>query len=116
MDYSKKLLSWFYLLLAITGGVLTMISNIEFMSQYGPGFDVRLFLQLANINAAAQSLSRDLLVGSTAIFIWMIVEGRRLQIKNMLLVILSTFVVAFAFAAPLFLCLRERRLMELERT
>ena len=89
------------------------MANIEFVNSYGGAFDIRLFLELANINSAAQSLSRDLLVGSTAIFLWIIVEAKRLQMRHTWLVILSMCLVAFAFAAPLFLYLRERRLVEL---
>jgi signal transduction histidine kinase len=35
--------------------------------------------------------------------------------RHLWLVLLSSVTIAFAFAAPLFLCLRERRLAELAR-
>jgi hypothetical protein len=70
---------------------------------------------LANANPAAQSLSRDLLVGASAITIWIVVESRRLQMRHLWLVLLSSVTIAFAFAAPFFLFLRERRLAELAR-
>lgn len=107
--------SWIYLFLALLGAVLTALSNIEFINNYGPGFDIQLFFRLANSNPASESLSRDLFIGATAITVWMIIESRRLKMKHLWIVLLSSFTVAFAFAAPLFLFLRERRLIELEK-
>lgn len=108
-------LTWFYLALAVAGGVLPWLANLDYMRQYGSSFDINLFIQLANANPAAQSLSRDLLVGASAITVWMVIESRRLGMRHLWVVLLSSVTVAFAFAAPLFLCLRERRLAELAR-
>jgi hypothetical protein len=85
------------------------------MRQYSSSFDLGLFVELANANPAAQSLSRDLLVGATAVTLWIVVESRRLQMRHLWLVLLSSVTIAFAFAAPFFLFLRERRLAELAR-
>ena len=106
-------LKWVYLLLAILGAVLPTLANIEFVKIYGPSFDIKMFIDLANNNPASQSLSRDLFIGSTAIFIWIISESKRLEMKNLWIVILTTFTIAFAFSAPLFLYLRELRIEEI---
>lgn len=108
-------LAWLYLALAMAGGILPWLANLEFIGNYGAAFDLGLFVQLANANPAAQSLSRDLLIGATAVTIWMVVESRRLQMRHLWLVLLSSVTIAFAFAAPFFLFLRERRLAELAR-
>ena len=112
---SSTLLIWLYLALAIAGGILPWMANVDFIQSHGASFDLGLFVRMANANAAAQSLSRDLLVGATAVTIWMVSEGRRLQIKGLPWVLLSCFTIAFAFGAPLFLHLRERRLREMGR-
>lgn len=109
------LLAWIYLLLAVAGAVLPWLSNLEFARLHGPGFDVGLFVSLANANPAAQSLSRDLAIGATAVTIWMVSESRRLSMRGIVWVLLSCVTIAFAFGAPLFLHLRERRLAELAR-
>ena len=111
----KPWLAWLYLALAVAGGVLPWLANLEYMQQYGSSFDIGLFVQLANANPAAQSLSRDLLIGASAITVWMVVESRRLRMRHLWLVLLSSVTIAFAFAAPFFLFLRERRLAELAR-
>ena len=110
-----KWLKWIYLFLAILGAVLPTLANIEFARNYGPAFDIQLFIELANDNPAAQSLSRDLFIGSSAVFVWIISESKRLEMKNLWIVILTTFTIAFAFSAPLFLYLRELRIEEMNR-
>ncbi len=110
-----KWLKWVYLLLAILGAILPTLANIEFVKSYGSSFDIQLFIQLANNNPASQSLSRDLFIGAAAVFIWIISESKRLDMKNLWIVILTTFTIAFAFSAPLFLYLRELRLEEMNR-
>ena len=115
MPNSRSLLCIVYLLFAIAGAILPTLANIEFAKNYGPGFDVARFIELANINPAAQSLSRDLSIAAGAITVWIFSEARRLKIKNLWIVIVGTFTIAFAFSAPLFLFLRERRLIELEK-
>ena len=74
----NPLLKWIYLALAIAGAVLPWLANIEFIREYGSSFDLGLFVQLANANPAAGSLSRDLAIGATAVVIWIVQESRRL--------------------------------------
>ena len=104
-----------YLLLSIVGAVLPWLANLDFIQQHGSGFDLGLFISLANANPAAQSLSRDLLISSSAVSIWIIVEARRLKMRCLLATLGLCFGVAFACGAPFFLYLRERRLQELSR-
>tara|TARA_B100000700_G_C14671771_1_gene681140 strand:- start:383 stop:715 length:333 start_codon:yes stop_codon:yes gene_type:complete len=103
-----------YLILALLGAILPTISNIHFYQAYGPGFDILEFIRLANINPASESLSRDLLIGSSAVFFWIVTESNRLKMKYLWLVFLSGFTISFAFAAPLFLFFREITLNEME--
>ena len=111
-----KWLKWVYLLLAILGAIFPTLANIEFAKTYGPAFDIQLFIELANNNPAAQSLSRDLFIGATAVFVWIISESKRLEMKNLWIVVFTTFTIAFAFSAPLFLFLRELRIEEIDRS
>ena len=110
-----KWLKWIFLLLAIFGAILPTLANIEFAKSYGASFDIQLFIEMANNNPASRSLSRDLFIGSTAVFVWIISESKRLQMRNLWVVILTTFTIAFAFSAPLFLYLRELRIEEIGR-
>ena len=91
-----------------------MMANFDFAMEYGNSFDIKNFILLANANPAAQSISRDLLVGASAVFIWIVNESKKLSMKNMWIVYFGTFLIAFAFSAPFFLFLRERRIIEIE--
>ena len=110
---NKYILCYLYLFLSILGAILPMISNFNFAMEYGTNFDINKFIQLANANPAAESISRDLLIGASAVFIWIVNESKKLNIKNMWIVYLGTFLIAFAFSAPFFLFLRERRIIEI---
>jgi len=111
---NKQSISYIYLFLSILGAILTMMANFDFAMKYGNSFDIKNFILLANANPAAQSISRDLLIGASAVLIWIVNESKKLDIKNMWIVYLGTFFIAFAFSAPFFLFLRERRLIEIQ--
>ncbi|MBC1261820.1 DUF2834 domain-containing protein [Synechococcus sp. BSF8S] len=108
-------LQWLYLALAVGGAVFPWLANADYIREYGQAFDLTQFIELANVNPAARSLSRDLLIGASAITIWIIVEARRLKMRGLWIVLLGSVTIAFAFAAPFFLFLRERRLLEISR-
>ncbi|WP_233130262.1 DUF2834 domain-containing protein [Synechococcus sp. 1G10] len=109
-------LQWIYLALAVCGAIFPWLANVEFIRDYGEAFNLAQFIELANANPAARSLSRDLLIGATAVTIWIVSETRRLKMRGLWLVLLSSVTIAFAFAAPFFLFLRERRLLEISRS
>ena len=58
-------------------------------------------------------LSLDLLIVAVAGSVLMIVEAKRLGMKNVWAYIVGSGVTAFAFTFPLFLAMRERKLMSL---
>ena len=114
MEIKRKWISYLYLLISMVGAILPTIANIRFVKEFGPGFNIISFIAFAFDNPASQSASLDLLVLASAVFIWMFIESRRLGIKYFWFIALTTFFIAIAFAAPFFLFLRERRLIEME--
>ena len=110
---SATKLSWptiVFGLLAILGLVLPWTFNLQFMAAGGSPLG---FLQAGFANPAVSSVTVDILIATGAFLIWMIVESRRLGMRNWWIYIVLTFAVAVAFAFPLFLLMRERRLREL---
>jgi hypothetical protein len=99
-------------LLAILGVALPWYFNLQFLAS---GESPLEFLRAGFANPAVASVTVDILIASTAFLIWMIVESRRLGMRNWWIYIVLTFSLAFAFAFPLFLMMRERKLRELER-
>ena len=110
----SRTLPWIYLTLAVLGAVFPWQANLEFMqSSTATGFDIAGFISDANLTAASRSLSRDLLIAASAFSIWIVLEGRRLDVKGWRLTLLACVTISFACGGPLFLYLRERRLNEL---
>jgi Protein of unknown function DUF2834 len=98
-----------YGLAALAGLVATWYWNIQFMSEQG-GFPVLTFVSDAYLNAASASISNDILVVTLAFLFWSFHEARRTGMQHWWLYPVLTFAVAMAFAFPLFLLMRERRL------
>ena len=112
----RNVLIWGYLVLALLGAILPWQANLEFMqASSGAGFDLSGFIRDANITAASRSLSRDLIIGASAFTIWIATEGRRLQVKGWWVTLVLCITVSFACGGPVFLHLRERRLLQLEQ-
>ena len=111
----RNVLIWGYLILGLLGAVLPWQANLEFMqAASGSGFDLAGFIKDANLNAASRSLSRDLIIGAAAFTIWIATEGRRLQVRGWWITLVLCVGVSFACGGPVFLHLRERRLLQLE--
>ena len=90
----RKALPWIYLLLALVGAGLTWQANLAFIAESSSaGFELQRFISDASSNPASQSLSRDLLIGATAVSLWMSVEGPRLKIRFWWLGIVLSFSV-----------------------
>ena len=94
----------FYGVAALVGLVLTWYFNLTYRGSEN-------YLAAWFANAASSSAAVDLIVLATALSVFMIAEGRRLQMRRTLLYVLAGFVLAMAFAVPLFLLVRERVLL-----
>ena len=109
-----------YLLLAVAGLVMTWRYNLQLMAECGAGLDpaalLSAFLAATSVNAAVQSLSWDLTIACLAGLVWIIVEARRLAIRHAWLYVVLTVGVAWAFAFPLFLFVRQGKLDALAGT
>ena len=99
-----------YAALAAIGLVATWYFNLRFISESGGTFSAVEFVRAGYANSASASLSNDLLVGTLAFTIWSFAEARRLGMRRWWIYPALTFGVAFAFAFPLFLFVRERRI------
>ena len=98
----------FYGVAALVGLVLTWYFNLSYR---GP----ENYLAAWFANAASSSAAVDLLVLAAVLSVFMNVEGRRLKMRRCFLYVLAGFVLAMAFAVPLFLLVRERVLSDRAR-
>ena len=107
----RKTLPWIYLLIAIAGAIFPWQANLDFIAEStSSGFELQRFISEATSTTAGRSLSADLLIGATAVSIWICVEGTQQKIRGWWIAILLSVAVAFACGAPFFLFLRERAL------
>lgn len=102
-------------LLALAGAALTWYFNIRFMLDAGGAFSLATFIRQGFANPAAASLASDVSVAAVAFLVWLPFEARRLMMRRWWVYAVLTVVVAFAFAFPLFLLMRERRLQQIRR-
>jgi hypothetical protein len=102
-----------YLALAVLGTAATWVFNLRFVAESGGAFDVLAFLRAGYANSASSSLTNDLLVALAAFLVWSHAEARRLGMRRWWLYPALAFGIAFAFAFPLFLFVRDRRLQAL---
>lgn len=94
-----------YLVLALVGLVGTFILNAWTVVQ-GRDYLGDIF----GGGPAVSSIGVDLLVVAIAGVVFIVVEARRLGMAHAWLYIVLSAVTAFAFAFPLFLAMRERRI------
>lgn len=94
-----------YLVIAIVGLIGTWTLNILAITQQSTFFG-----EWSSNGAATQSLQVDLLVLAVASGVFIVIEGRRLGMRWALVFLPLAAITAAAFAVPLFLALRERRL------
>lgn len=99
-----------YLSLAIAGLVLTWSQNLQFFVELGDGATIGAFIDGVFANHASASIGWDITVAAAACLVWMQSEAKRLGMRHAWLFLPLTLLVALAFAWPLFLFLRERKI------
>jgi hypothetical protein len=103
----------FYLLFAVAGAVVPWYFDIKFVVDTGEMLTPHGLIAGGFVTPLTSSLTSDFLIGTTPVLVWMVVEARRLGMRHWWVYLFLTFLIAFAFACPLFLFLRERRLQAL---
>ncbi len=106
--YSK--LQFFYLILAITGLLVTWTQNIHYLSPETGG--LIQFVKDTFANKASTSITLDIVVLFIVCSIWMVVEAQKLKMKHAWLYIVGGLCIAISVTFPLFLFFREQKLRE----
>jgi Terpene cyclase DEP1 len=97
-----------YLGLAVLGTVLPYSQFLPFLHEHG--LNLGLFLQQLFANRVSSFFALDVVVSSVALWVLILVEGRRLRMRYLWVPLLSNLAVGVSLALPLFLYLRERSL------
>jgi hypothetical protein len=109
MPISRKVLCIAYGLIALLALVGTWGNNIAYLSL---GFVEAntTFWQETLANPASRSITVDLFFLGLAMFVWMVLEARRLGMRGVWLYLLFGMLVAISVTVPIFLINRERAL------
>ncbi len=100
-------MQFFYLFLCVAGTALPLSQFVPWLSAHR--LDLPLLLQQAMSSNIAAFAWADVLVTGIVVAVFVIAEGRRLDMRRLWLP-LSGLVVGPSLALPLFLLLRERHL------
>ena len=114
MTTKDKITCATYGLIALLALPATWINNIAFMQQ--PNNSFMDFINAAYVNAAAASLSNDLLFIAVAASMFMVIEGKRVGIRYVWLYLIFSALVAISVTFPLFLLARHIKLTNTQPT
>jgi Terpene cyclase DEP1 len=102
----------FYGACAVAGAIVPWYFNIRHMRESGELLTPQAWVAGGFINPLTGSITSDFLIGTTPVLVWMVIESRRLGMRHAWFYVVTTFLVAFAFACPLFLLMRETRIRD----
>lgn len=115
MSFLKNNYHYFYLALALVGGLWTFYYAILGSTANNGQFSALDLIQSTwTDNNYARSITLDFWTGAVAGTFFVMVEGFRLKIKYTWAYLIMTVFIAFAFAFPLFLFVRARHLQKAE--
>jgi hypothetical protein len=109
MPVSRKALCLVYAFVAVLALVGCWANNIQYLHLGLVGTNVA-FLRDTLANPASRSVTADLLFLLLAVFIWMVLEARRLGMRRVWLYLLFGAGIAISVTVPIFLINRERAL------
>jgi hypothetical protein len=113
MSISRKALCAVYGLIALLALVGTCGNNVAYLSLGFVGATTT-FWQETLVNPASRSITVDLFFLGLAVFVWMVLEARRLGMRGVWLYLLFGMLVAISVTVPIFLINRERALAQRE--
>jgi len=95
-------------MLAVLGAVvpLTMLAPFVYAHGLAPG----LFMKQLFATPVSRFFAFDVLISAITFWVFMLGEGRRLEMKNVWIYVLGTLLVGVSLGLPLFLFFRERKM------
>lgn len=99
---------WLYALLALIGTVLPLSQLLPWLLVFGP--DARLLIDALLATDIGRFLAAGALLTALAVLVFVVVEGRRLVMRDLWLPILATILIGASLGLPLFLYMRERHM------
>jgi len=109
MTVSRKALSLAYGLIAVLALVGTWGNNVGYLNLGFLGANLK-FWEDTFANPASRSITIDIFFLGLAVFVWMVLEARRLGLRGVWLYLAFGLLIAISVTVPVFLINRERAL------
>ena len=113
MNVSRKALCLVYGLIALLALVGTWGNNVAYLHLGFLGANAKFWADTL-ANPASRSITADLFFLSVGVFVWMVLEARRLGMRLVWLYLAFGMLVAISVTVPVFLLNRERALARRE--
>ena len=97
-----------YLILCVIGALLPYSEFVPWLLMHG--LDLTLFFRELFSTRIGAFFGMDVFVSAAALFLFVSVEGRSLEMRRLWLPVVTTLAVGVSLGLPLFLYLRERTL------
>ena len=97
-----------YLALCVLGTLLPYMQIVPFLRDHG--LDIDLFFTQLFSTRVGGFFGMDVIVSSAVLWVFVFVDGRRLQMRHLWAPILANLAVGVSLGLPLFLYMREVRL------
>lgn len=97
-----------YLALCLLGTILPYSQFVPFLRQHG--LDLNLFFEQLFSTWIGGFFGMDVIVSSVALWVFVLVDGRRLRMSHLWAPIVGSLTVGVSLGLPLFLYMRELRL------
>lgn len=115
MTISRKTLCVVYGVIAVLALIGTWGHNIAYLDRGFVGAN-QAFWSDTLANPASRSITADIFFFGLAVFVWMVLEARRLGMRLVWLYLLFGMLIAISVTVPIFLINRERALAATERS
>jgi Terpene cyclase DEP1 len=109
MTVSRKTLCLVYRVIAVLALIGTWGHNVAYLDLGVVGAN-EAFWRDTLANPASRSITADIFFFGLAVFLWMVLEARRLGMRGVWLYLLFGMLIAISVTVPIFLINRERAL------
>jgi hypothetical protein len=109
MTLSRQALCVLYGAVAVLALIGTWGNNVAYLNLGFLGANVQFWTDTF-ANPASRSITADLFFFGYAVFVWMVLEARRLNMRGVWLYLILGFLIAISVTVPVFLINRERAL------
>jgi hypothetical protein len=114
MTLSHRSLCVLYALIGLVALAGTWGNVLGMLPQYGFWGGTLKFWQDVLVNESSRFITVDILFLALAVTLWMLLEGRRLNLRFVWVYVLLGFFVGISFAVPMFFIHRQTRLAATE--